>query len=95
MPKHSVAACRECRYTVWLDQIEGHLQKQHKVSYKEAKAVRQQVRSWARLVQYPSELEVPTGAPKPVRQLRVYTDGMLCQFNSSCCYYVARSKEAI
>ncbi|CAE7222418.1 DUF3505 domain containing protein [Pyrenophora teres f. teres] len=95
VPEHSVAACRECRYAVWPDQIEGHLQKQHKVSYKEAEAVGQQVRSWAGLVQYPSELEVPTGAPKPVRQLRVYTDGMLCQFNSSCCYYVARSKEAI
>ncbi|KAG9381479.1 DUF3505 multi-domain protein [Pyrenophora tritici-repentis] len=95
VPEHSVAACRECRYAVWPDQIEGHLQKQHKVSYKEAEAVGQQVRSWAGLVQYPSELEVPTGAPKPVRQLPVYTDGMLCQFDSSCCYYVARSKEAI
>ncbi|KAG9375668.1 hypothetical protein A1F94_013724 [Pyrenophora tritici-repentis] len=71
VPEHSVAACRECRYAVWPDQIEGHLQKQHKVSYKEAEAVGQQVRSWAGLVQYPSELEVPTGAPKPVRQLPV------------------------
>ncbi|KAG9382315.1 DUF3505 domain containing protein [Pyrenophora tritici-repentis] len=61
VPEHSVAACRECRYAVWPDQIEGHLQKQHKVSYKEAEAVGQQVRSWAGLVQYPSELEVPTG----------------------------------
>ncbi|KAG9375907.1 hypothetical protein A1F94_013651 [Pyrenophora tritici-repentis] len=57
VPEHSVAACRECRYAVWPDQIEGHLQKQHKVSYKEAEAVGQQVRSWAGLVQYPSELE--------------------------------------
>ncbi|KAF7445726.1 DUF3505 domain containing protein [Pyrenophora tritici-repentis] len=65
VPEYSIAACRECRYAVWPDQIEGHLQKQHKVSYKEAEAVGQQVRSWARLVQYPSELEVPTGAPKP------------------------------
>ncbi|KAE8852437.1 hypothetical protein PTNB73_10604 [Pyrenophora teres f. teres] len=30
VPEHSVAACRECRYAVWPDQIEGHLQKQHK-----------------------------------------------------------------
>ncbi|KAF7448726.1 DUF3505 domain containing protein [Pyrenophora tritici-repentis] len=54
VPEHSVAACRECRYAVWPDQIEGHLQKQHKVSYKEAEAVGQQVRSWAGLVQYPN-----------------------------------------
>ncbi|KAI1521337.1 hypothetical protein PtrSN001A_012196, partial [Pyrenophora tritici-repentis] len=50
----------------------GHLQRQHKVSHKEAEAVGQQIRSWAGLVQYPSELEVPSGVPKPVRQLPVH-----------------------
>jgi hypothetical protein len=53
VPEYSVAACRECRYAVWPDQIEGHLQEQHKVSCKKAKAVGEEVRTWARLVQYP------------------------------------------
>jgi hypothetical protein len=43
--EYSVVACRECRYAVWPDQIEGHLQRQHKVSCKEAEAIRQQVRT--------------------------------------------------
>ncbi|KAG9378482.1 DUF3505 multi-domain protein [Pyrenophora tritici-repentis] len=77
VPEHSVAACRECRYAVWPDQIEGHLQKQHKVSYKEAEAVGQQVRSWAGLVQYPSELEVPTGAPKPIYEHEINGTNLL------------------
>jgi hypothetical protein len=95
VPEYSVAACRECRYAVWPDQIEGHLQEQHKVSCKKAKAVGEEVRTWARLVQYPNELEVPGGVPRHVLQLPVYSDGMLCQLDPSCCQYVARSKEAI
>ncbi|KAF2818027.1 hypothetical protein CC86DRAFT_414286, partial [Ophiobolus disseminans] len=69
--EYGVAACRECRYAVWPEQIEGHLQEQHKTSRKEAEVVGQHVRSWAGLVQYPSELEVPGGIPKPVPQLPV------------------------
>jgi hypothetical protein len=37
--EYSVAARRECRYAVWPDQIESHLQEQHKISHKEAEAV--------------------------------------------------------
>jgi hypothetical protein len=37
--EYSVAACRECRYAVWPDQIEAHLQQQHKVSRKQAEMV--------------------------------------------------------
>jgi hypothetical protein len=58
--EYSVAACRECRYAVWPDQIEGQLQEQHKISRKEAETVGEQIRSWAGLIQYPSELEVPS-----------------------------------
>jgi hypothetical protein len=48
--EYSVAACRECRYAVWPDQIEGHLQEQHKVSRKQADIVGEQIRSWAGLL---------------------------------------------
>jgi hypothetical protein len=58
VPEYSVAACQECRYAVWPNQIEGHLQEQHKTSRKEAEVVGQQVRSWAGLTQYPSELSL-------------------------------------
>jgi hypothetical protein len=72
--EYSVAACRECRYAVWPDQIEGHLQEQHKVSRKQADIVGEQIRSWAGLLQYPSKLKVPGGVPRPVAQLAVYTN---------------------
>jgi hypothetical protein len=76
--QYSIAACRECRYAVWPDQIKSYLQGQHKVSCKEAEAVEEQVRNWAGLIQYPSELEVPGSVPRPALQLPVYSDGMLC-----------------
>jgi hypothetical protein len=93
--EYSVAACRECRYAVWLDQIDGHLQEQHKISRKEAETVSEQIRSWAGLIQYPSELKVLSGIPKPVQQLPVYADGLLCQLGQGSCGYVTRSKECM
>jgi hypothetical protein len=93
--EYSIAACQECRYAVWPDQIESYLQEQHRVSRKQADIVREQIRSWAGLLQYPSELEVPGGVPQPVPQLPVYADGILCQLYPSGCQYVVRSKEAI
>jgi hypothetical protein len=93
--EYSVAACRECRYAVWPDQIESHLQKQHKVSRKQADIVGEQIRSWAGLLQYPSELEVPGGVPKPVPQLAVYTNGLLCQLDLGQCLRIFRSSKTI
>jgi hypothetical protein len=93
--EYSVAACQECRYAVWPDQIESHLQEQHKVSRKQADIVGEQIRSWADLLQYPSELKVPGGVPQPVLQLPMYADGILCQLYPSSCQYVVGSKEAI
>jgi hypothetical protein len=78
--EYSVAACRECRYAVWPDQIEGHLQEQHKISRKEAETVGEQIRSWAGLIQYPSELEIPSNIPKPV-QYKGLRKGCRCLVN--------------
>jgi hypothetical protein len=93
--EYSVAACTECRYAVWPDQIEGHLQRQHKISYKEAEAVGQEVRSWAGLIQYPSELEIPGSIQRPVPQLPLYADGMLCQLDPGYCQQVFRSSKSL
>jgi hypothetical protein len=93
--EYSVAACQECRYAVWPDQIEAHLQQQHKVSRKQAEIVREQIRSWAGLLQYPSKLEVPGGMPRPVPQLPVYADGLRCQLDSGQCLRIFRSSKTI
>jgi hypothetical protein len=93
--EYSVAVCRECRYAVWPNQIKGHLQEQHNISRKVAEAVGQRVRSWAGLTLYPSELEIPSGIPKSVQQLPVYTDGLLCQLDLGRCSYITRSKECM
>ena len=93
--EYRVAACRECQYAVWPGQIKGHLQGQHKVSRKQAEIVGEQIRSWAGLLQYPSELEVPGGVPRPIPQLAVYADGMLCELDSGQCQQVFRSSKSI
>lgn len=95
LTEHQLAVCRECRYAVWPDQIEGHLQKQHKTSLKSAQAVGDAVRQWPGLLQYPSELEIPTSCVDAISQLPVYDDGLLCQLESARCRLVLRSPKAL
>ncbi|RYO26416.1 hypothetical protein AA0113_g12493 [Alternaria arborescens] len=92
---YQLAVCRECRYAVWPDQIEGHLQKQHKKSLKSAQAVGNAVRQWPSLLQYPSELEIPSNGIDPISQLPVYDDGLLCRLGPARCQYIARSRESL
>jgi hypothetical protein len=66
--EYSIVACRECRYAVWPGQIESHLQGQHKISYKQAEIVGEQIRNWAGLLQYPI----------PWPRLHPYKGGILC-----------------
>ena len=55
------------------------MQRQHRVSRKQAETVGEQIRSWAGLLQYPSELKVLGGVPRSIPQLAVYADRMLCE----------------
>jgi hypothetical protein len=55
LAEYQVAVCKECQYTVWPNQIEGHLQEQHKIKQKDATKVGTEVRGWAGVIQYPSE----------------------------------------
>ena len=84
-----MAVCRECQYAVWLDQIEGHLQKQHKKPLKSAQAIGDAVCQWPGLIQHPSELKIPGNGVQSVPQLPVYDDGLLCQLEAEHCQYVA------
>jgi hypothetical protein len=63
--EYQVAVCKECRYAVWPDQIEGHLQAQHKVKRKEASEVGSEVRNWPGVMQYPSEFVAPSQSIAP------------------------------
>jgi hypothetical protein len=83
LAEYQVAVCKECQYAVWPDQIEGHLQEQHKIKRKDASKVGIEVRSWAGVIQYPSEFVAPSQVIAPHPQLPVYTDGLLCYLNLS------------
>ena len=95
LAEYQVAVCRECRYAVWPDQIEGHVQKRHKQPQKKAKAIGDAVRGWADLLQYPSELEIPSKGVDPIPQLPVYDDGLLCLLDTERCQHIARTVDSI
>jgi superfamily II DNA helicase RecQ len=93
--EYQVAICKECRYGIWPDHIQGHLQGIHKVSCKDAESAGKMVRSWPGLVRYPSELELPSGIVEPIRQVPLYRDGLLCRLEPARCRHVLRSEEAM
>jgi RecQ family ATP-dependent DNA helicase len=95
LAQYQVAVCKECRYAVWPSQIEGHLQEQHRIGRKRARAVGESIRTWSNLIQDPSELVLPNQVDEPFAQLSLYQDGLLCQLDPTRCQYISRSTESI
>ena len=59
-------------------QVKSHLQRAHHVKGKQAEIVADEVSSWAGLIEYASELEVPSQVIQAIQQLPVYVDGLIC-----------------
>jgi hypothetical protein len=91
LAEYRVAVCKKCQYAVWPDQIEGHLQEQHKIKRRDASEIGSEVRHWAGVIQYPSEFVPPSQIVAPHPQLPTYSDRLLCQLNPSQCQRVFRS----
>jgi hypothetical protein len=92
---YSIAICKECRHSVLPSHIKSYLQHAHKVKQKRAEDIAESVRSWLGLVEYASEIQVPSQVVAPLSQLPVYLDGLLCQLDTARCYKVLRSVKAI
>nr|GEZ17793.1 RecQ helicase L2 [Tanacetum cinerariifolium] len=93
--EYALAVCRECRHGVLPSHVKSHVQRAHPAKRKQAKAIAEEVGSWAGLIQYASELEVPSQVIKPIHQLPVYEDGLMCQVDPDHCRRVFRKPEGI
>ena len=87
--------CKECRHGVLPSQVKSHLQQAHTVKRKQAKIIADKISSWTGLIKYASELEVPDQIIKPVYQLPVYVDRLMCQIKPEHCRQICQSREAI
>ena len=95
LAEYPVAVCKECKHGVWPDQIEGHLQRSHKIPRKKAGLVGSSIRGWPGLARYPSELELPSQIVDPIPEIPLYSDGWLCQLEPIRCHHVVRSMNAM
>lgn len=93
--EYALAVCRKCRHGVLPSQVKSHLQRAHPVKRKQAESVAEEVSSWTGLIQYGSELEVPSQIIEPIQQLPVYADGLMCRIEPDHCRQVSRSAHAI
>ena len=78
LAEYALAVCKKCRHGVLPSQIKSHLQRAHRVRHKQAESIADEVSSWARLIEYASELEVPSRIVEPLHQLPVYADRLVC-----------------
>jgi hypothetical protein len=95
LAEYSIAICKECRHGMLPNHIKSHLQRAHKVKYKWAEDMAARVRSWPGTIEYTSEIQVPSQVIPLISQLPVYSDGLLCQLDSTRCGKVLRSVEAM
>ena len=93
--EYALAVCKECRHGVLPSQIKSHVQRAHPGKRKQAKAIAEEVGSWAGLIQYASELEVPSQVMEPIHPLPVYQDGLICRLAPERCRQIFRSEGAI
>jgi hypothetical protein len=66
-------------------QVKSYLQRAHRVKGKQAEIVADEVSSWAGLIQYASELEVPSQVSQVIQQLPVYADRLMCRIDLDYC----------
>jgi hypothetical protein len=95
LAEYSIAICKDCRHGVLPSHIKSHLQRAHKVKDKQAENIAERVRSWAGLIEYASEIQVPSQVIPPISQLPVYSDRLLCQLDAAYCFKVLRSIKAM
>lgn len=92
---YALAVCKKCRHGVLPSQIKSHLQRAHRVKSKQAESAADEVSSWAGLVEYASEVEVPSQAIESIPQLPVYTDGLMCRIRPDRCRQIFRSERVM
>jgi hypothetical protein len=85
LASYSLAICKECRHGVLPSQVKSHLQRTHRINRKQAELIAEDVSSWAGIIEYASELEVPSQAIQAIQQLPVYADGLMCQIDLDYC----------
>jgi hypothetical protein len=60
LAEYSIAICKNCRHGVLPDYTKSHLQRAHSVKDRQADAIAESVRSWPGLMEYASEIQVPS-----------------------------------
>jgi RecQ family ATP-dependent DNA helicase len=93
--EYALAVCKECRHGVLPSQIKSHVQRAHPAKRKQAKVIAEEVGSWAGLIQYAGELEVPSQVIEPIHPLPVYQDGLMCRLAPDRCRQIFRSEGAM
>jgi hypothetical protein len=94
--KYEVIVCKECRYAVWLAEVDAHLGgKHHEIKKEERRVIKNAIdSSWRGLIQEPNQFIVPGEIDKAVPKLPLY-DGFVCKLDPENCQGIYCGKRSI
>lgn len=97
LSEYRLLICKSCKHAVCLSQIRTHLRgKHHELGPKETAAALADIQQkWVDLINNAYELVVPTCVDRPITQLPLYKDGLLCTLEPKQCYYICRNPGAL
>lgn len=95
LPQYSVIVCRQCQHAVRPTQVVAYLtHSPHRTTIPEGRQVQATIHEWDQIDPDVDRLIFPTSIDRPIPELTVYTDGILCT-RSPNCTYVCRSRESL
>lgn len=76
--------------------MQGHLQgRYYGIGGKDTEAIADEVRQFPGLIRFPGEFEVPAGVDRPIPELPVHADGLMCELQPDGCNYICRGRMTI
>src|SRR5438876_10815914 len=83
LAQYQVIVCNKCQYAVLPSRLDSHLASaKHRVKPVERKQIKQEIATWAGLLQNEADLmrlEIPTNKPPPLAALEIHPRGKKCR----------------
>jgi RecQ family ATP-dependent DNA helicase len=89
---YGIVVCKQCMHAIWPSQVKAHFQSpNHRWDIQRVRGLMAAMdEASLDLIQYSMEFEVPNYVDSAVPELKICTDGLMCQLKPKNCQYICR-----
>lgn len=93
LEKYRILICKQCMHAIWPSQVKAHYQgPKHRWIVQRVRDLMTVIdEASLNLIQYSMEFEVPDYVNSAVSELKICTDGLICQLKPDNCQYICRN----